>query len=86
MTVDAVRYMLFLSSVINIALLVFMFLSFYFLKNQIREIYGNFFTITPGEFNSSVYKMLGFYKILILFFNVVPYIAISIVAFSDIMQ
>jgi hypothetical protein len=86
MGIDAIRYMLFLCSVINIALLILALLSFHYFKNGFRQVVGTFFTLTPGELNSSVYKMLGTYKLLILFFNIVPYFALSVVAFSDIMQ
>ena len=66
------------SSVINLGLLMLSFLAFSLGGNFIYRIHGKWYDIPKEEFNAIIYSGMMFYKICILFFNVVPYIVLRI--------
>lgn len=48
-------------------------------RDFVYRIHSKWFSIPKETFNVAVYSFIGLYKILILVFNVVPYVALLIV-------
>ena len=66
-------------SIINIALLMFSFLLFCLGRNWIFRVHTKWYRIPEENFDALWYAVMGFYKICIILFNVVPYIVLLIV-------
>jgi hypothetical protein len=78
-TVDAMRETLFWCSVINLGLFFVSFLVFKLGHDWVYRHHGKWYKLPEEKFNETYYAMMVFYKTCILFFNVVPYIALRIV-------
>ena len=79
MTIYQIREVLAWCSVINVALLIFMFLVVTVLRPVVYKMHSKLFPITEAQFNVSMYAFIGAYKLLVFMFNIIPYIALSIV-------
>jgi len=66
------------SAIINLGLLMMSFLAFTLGRNFIYRVHGKWYDIKKEEFNTIIYSGMMFYKICILFFNIVPYIVLRI--------
>ncbi len=66
-------------TIINGALLLFSAIMCMSLPNFIYRIHSKLFHISRDSFNVAIYSFIGFFKILFLIFNVVPYIALLII-------
>jgi len=67
-------------SVINIAVLTITTLALMVLKAPIMRIHAKLFRIEPDRLTEIYFKYLANYKIAIIVFNLVPYIALRIMA------
>lgn len=67
-------------SIINVGLLVVSWLMLITMPDVIFRLHGRWFDLSRETFNTVIYGFLGFYKLLILVFCIVPYIALLIVA------
>ena len=65
-------------SVINIGLLFFAFLMIVGLKEFVYKLHSKWFPLPRETFNALIYAIFGFYKIIVFVFNIVPYIALTI--------
>lgn len=65
-------------SIINIGLLVFSALTILALRNLITKIHSIMFAVNEQNLNKLYLQLLGQYKLLIIMFNIVPYIALKI--------
>jgi len=65
--------------VINVGLLIFSWLMLLVARDFIYRIHGRMFRLPEEKIASSWYKSMAFYKILILVFNVIPYVALRII-------
>jgi sensor histidine kinase YesM len=75
---DPLLDFLFWSAVINLGLLFVSFLIFTFGRDFVYKFHGKWYDIKKDEFNAIIYSGMLFYKICILFFNIVPYIVLRI--------
>lgn len=66
------------SAIINLGLLFISFLAFTLGRDFIYRVHGKWYDIEKDEFNAIIYSGMMFYKICILFFNIVPYIVLRI--------
>lgn len=66
------------SSVINITLLVITGLAITLLRKPISKIHTMFSGVDETELYKSYFNYIAFYKILIIVFNIVPYIALKV--------
>jgi len=66
-------------TILNVALLVLSSLICLGAGDWIYPIHGKWFSISRETFNVAIYSFLGLYKIFILVFNIIPYIALLIV-------
>ncbi len=79
MTFETTRSILAWCSLINLGLLTWWFLFFVFARNWMLKIHGRWFRIPEERFDSIHYSGMAFYKICILIFNLVPYLAMRII-------
>jgi hypothetical protein len=75
---DPLLDFLFWSAVINLGLLLISFLAFTLGRDFIYKFHGKWYDIKKDEFNAVIYSGMLFYKICILFFNIVPYVVLRI--------
>lgn len=80
MTVELLRSALAWCSVIDIGILLFWFLAFTMAGDWMYRIHGRFFKISRESFTMANYCGLGLFKLAILVFNLVPYLALRILA------
>lgn len=66
-------------SVLNIALLIIAFLIIPVAGDFAYKLHSRWLPMKRETFNGAIYAFLGFYKILVFVFNIVPWIALSIV-------
>ena len=79
-TIDVMEKFFLCMTLINFGLMIFSFLFFVFGKEFIYRVHGTWFKMPREKFDSSLYKTFAFYKICIVVFNLVPYIAVRIIA------
>jgi hypothetical protein len=76
MTAELVRDVLAWSSVINLGLLLLWALWFMLGHDFIYRTHSKWFSLSEDRFDAIHYASMGFYKICILMFNIVPYLAL----------
>ena len=79
MTVELIRDGLAWCAVINIGVLLLWFLGFTVAHDWIYRIHGRWFKVSEENFDAIHYASMGFFKLSILLFNIVPYLALRIV-------
>ncbi len=79
MTISLFRNMLMWCSIINIGMMLLWFLLFAVAHDWIYRIHGKWFKLSEKKFDAIHYTAMALYKICIFMFNIVPYIALSIV-------
>ena len=79
MTLEAIRDVLAWCSVINIGLLLFWWSGFMLAHDFIYRLHGKWFKLSVEKFDAINYALIGFFKIGIILFNVVPYFALRII-------
>lgn len=67
-------------SIINIGMLIFSTLILVVAQDLIYSFHGMMFDIPREGFNVIVYAFIGLYKVLIIVFSLVPYVALKIMA------
>ncbi len=61
--------------ILNLLIIVFMSLSMFF-SDQVYSIHSKWYAGSKEDFSTFLYTMVGVYKIIWIFFNVVPYLAL----------
>jgi ABC-type transport system involved in cytochrome c biogenesis permease subunit len=79
MTVELLQNALGWCALINLALLLWWFLFFALARDWAYRLHSRWFTIPADKFDSIHYSGMAIYKMGILFFNIVPYLALRIV-------
>ncbi len=79
MTVEVIRDALAWCSVINLGILLFGWLWFMLGHDFIYRFHGKWFKLSTEKFDATHYALMGFFKIGIILFNIVPYLALRIV-------
>ncbi len=67
-------------SVINLGILIFASLAVTLMRGQLLSIHGKMFGLGEADLSRAYFQYLAQYKIAIFVFNLVPYIALKIVA------
>lgn len=78
MTLTVLRDFFFWNSVINMGLLLFSLTIILTARKMIYKIHGSMFNLSDSQLNQIWYTILGFYKIAVFVFNIVPYVALRI--------
>ena len=79
MTIDVVRNVLLWCFVINVGLLLWWFLFFTLGHDWVYRVHGKWFKLSVEKFDTIHYAGMAFFKIGIIVFNLVPYLALLIV-------
>jgi hypothetical protein len=66
-------------TILNVAMLLFSWLICLCAGDWVYGIHSKLFSISRETFNVAVYSFMGLYKIVIMAFNFIPFIALSIV-------
>ena len=79
MSIAIVRKVLLWCAVINYGVLILWWLFFLFAHDSMYQLHGTWFHVSVEQFDALHYVGMGLYKVGILLFNLVPYIALHIV-------
>ena len=79
MTVEMIRAALGWCSIINIGLLFLWFFFMTVLHDWVYKYHSKWFRLSVERFDEIHYTSIAFFKMAILFFNIVPYFALRIV-------
>jgi hypothetical protein len=79
LTIEVLKKFFLWMTIINFGLLTFYFLFFISAKRFIYKLHKKWFKISEEKMYSTLYKVLAFYKIATIAFNLVPYIALVII-------
>ena len=79
MTVEIIRNFLAWCSVINVGVLIYWWLFFTLAHDFVYQIHGKWFKLSVEKFDAIHYAGMAFFKMSIILFNIVPYIALCIV-------
>ncbi len=80
MNIDTAGSILLWCAAINYGVLLCWFLLFVFAHDWMLRLYGRWFRLPATHFDAIHYAGMGLYKLGIILFNLVPYIALRIVA------
>lgn len=79
MTLALIRDALGWCTLINFGFLAFWFLFFMMGRDWIYGYHGKWYQLSPEEFDSIHYRGIAYFKVGIVLFNLVPYLALRIV-------
>ncbi len=79
MTVEITRDFLAWCSVINVGILLWWFLWFALAHDLVYRIHSTWFKLPVEKFDTIHYAGMAFYKLCILVFNIIPYLALRII-------
>ena len=77
MTIETLSAFLLGCTIANFAMLLTMFAFVVLGHGFIQRLHSRWFKLSQESFDSALYLMLGIYKILIVFFNLVPWIVLQ---------
>jgi hypothetical protein len=80
MSIETLRNFLLWSAVINYGLLLWWFLVFLMAHDWMYSFHGRWFRLSVEQFDAIHYTGMAVYKLGIILLNLVPYIALQIVA------
>lgn len=80
MPVDALADLLLWCSLAHYLILLLWFAAFIGARERIRRLHGRWFRLSDSQFDAIHYTAMAFYKLLILFFGLVPAIVLKLVA------
>ena len=78
MTREVLRHFLLWCTVINYGVLLVWFLVFAFAHDWMHRLHGRWFHLSREQFDALHYAGMSIYKIGIILFNLVPWVALSI--------
>ena len=79
MDIQTIRAFFMWCTIVNAALLVWSFLVCAYARDWIYRMHSKWFPMPSETFNVAIYSFIGLYKVLVIVFNAVPYIALLIV-------
>ena len=79
MTAEQIREFLGWCSVINIAILLYWWIVFTFARDFVYSLHGRWFKLTGETFDTIHYAGMTFFKLIVIVFNIIPYIAFRII-------
>jgi hypothetical protein len=78
MNIKAVRNVLLRCAVINYAILIVWFVALITAHDWIHQIHSRWFKLSPEQFDFLQYQAIAIYKMGVLLFNVVPFLALKV--------
>lgn len=80
MNFQLIEQFLFWCSLINMGVLMTSFVMILFMRPFIFKTHGKMFGLNEDFINKALYMYMGFYKVLILMFNLIPFIVLKIIS------
>jgi len=80
MTIDILSAVLGWATVINMGIVTLWFLLIVYAHDWVYQLHSRWFTLSVERFDTIHYAGMAFYKISIYLFNLVPFLALQIVA------
>lgn len=80
MSIEEVRAVLGWSVLINYVILLVWFGTFVLARDWMSRLHGRWFRLTDGQFDALHYGLMGGFKLVVIVLNLVPWIALHIVA------
>lgn len=80
MNVDQIAAVLGWCTLINLGLLIWWLLFLLLAHDWTYQMHSKWFKISPEEFDAIHYRLMGVFKMGVILFNLVPYLALRIVA------
>lgn len=77
--IELIREFLGWCSIINIGLISFSTISIFFFQDLVSRIHSKMFNLEKADLSRLYFRFLAEYKILIIMFNIVPYLALKII-------
>lgn len=77
MTLDTLTLFVGWSTLINMGFLLFATLALVLFKNSITILHGSLFGLEPSDLKRAYFQYLAQYKIVIIVFNLVPYLVLK---------
>jgi len=78
MSIGLARDFLLWCAIVNYAVLLWWFLGFVLAHDWMHRLHGRWFRVSPEHFDAIHYAGMALYKIGILLFNLVPFVALRI--------
>lgn len=78
MSVDTIKDVLLWCAIVNYGLVLAWFLPIALARERLYGLWGRWFRLSAEQFDALSFSGMAIYKVGILLFNVVPYIALSI--------
>ena len=79
MDIGTVREFLMWCTVLNVGMLIFTFLITAFGGDWVYKAHNKLYPMGRETFNVVIYAFMGVYKVLVIVFNLIPYLALSLV-------
>ena len=79
MDIESIRAFFMWCTILNLGLLVVSSLMCLCATDWVYGVHSKWFCISREAFNVAIYSFIGLYKILVITFNVIPYIALLII-------
>ncbi|QOR60960.1 DUF6868 family protein [Sulfurovum sp. ST-21] len=79
-TIEAIREFLGWCSVINIGLLILSSVLIIAIRRPVSRIHAKMFDLNENDVQLAYFQYLGQYKVAIIMFNIVPYLALKIMS------
>jgi hypothetical protein len=77
MDIETLRHALLFCAIANYAILMLWFVAFVFFHDAIHRLHARWFRLTPERFDLVSYAGMAAYKIGVLLFNLVPWLALT---------
>ncbi|MDM8544898.1 DUF6868 family protein [Candidatus Venteria ishoeyi] len=76
MNIELLQTILGWCAILNIAILLWWFLFIVFARDWVYRMHSRWFTLSQEQFNTIHYAGIALFKILVLIFNVMPYLVL----------
>ncbi len=80
MDIQALRSFFMWCSIINVGLVTLSIIILGLAGDWVHRVHGKWFPLSREAFNTVMYSLIGCYKIIVFAFNIVPYVALCILA------
>ena len=80
MELEQLRNFLLGCTIINVALLLLWWMMFACVHDWIYRVHSRWFKLSTESFDTAHYKLMGQWKLMVFMFNLIPYVALSIIA------
>jgi len=78
MTLEAIKEFFMWCTVVNVSILIFSYIVLVSLKDFVYRTHSKWIPVSKEQFHMAMYSFFALHKILVIVFNVIPYIALSI--------